>query len=106
VSGMGFRSVLRSAVVLQVDSGGGSFGHGNDVVVIASVGRGGADWGSAGAVAEVDGVAEFSGGNRPAVACDEVVRRNRAQRSRLTGFVRRDLSVTSRRLPLSSVSNR
>ncbi len=59
---MGFRSVLRSAVVLQVDPGGGSFGHRDDVVVIASVGRDGADRGSAGAVPKVDGVAQFSGG--------------------------------------------
>ena len=47
--------------LLQVVGGGGSFGDGDDVVVVASVGRGGADRGGAGAVPEVDGVAEFSG---------------------------------------------
>ena len=61
VSGVGFRSVFGAAVVVQVDRGGGSFGDGDDVVVIAAVGRGGADRGGAGAVPEVDGVAEFAG---------------------------------------------
>ena len=57
---MGFRSVFGAAVVVQVDRGGGSFGDGDDVIVVAAVGWGGADRVGAGAVAEVDGVAEFA----------------------------------------------
>src|SRR6476469_2723265 len=61
MSGMGFGAVLGSAVVLQVFGGGGSFRDGDDVVVVAFMGGGGADRGGAGAVPEVDGVAQFSG---------------------------------------------
>src|SRR6478752_4077426 len=58
---MGFGAVFGSAVVLQVFGGGGPLGDGDDVVVVAFMGGGGADRGGAGAVPEVDGVAQFSG---------------------------------------------
>jgi len=81
VSGMRLGPVVFSAASLEVAGGGGSFGDGDDVVDVAAGGGHVAGVGVADAVTVADGQGDLRDGNRLS-------------------------SVTSSRLPLSSVSSR
>src|SRR5664279_4513470 len=61
VPAVGFGSVFVSAVGVQVDPGGGSFGGRDDVVEVAAFGGHGSGRVGADAVSESDGHAEFAG---------------------------------------------